>query len=226
VKEALENGVLAGYPLVDVKVELVDGSFHDVDSSEMAFKIAGSMALKEAVRQADPALLEPIMDVEVVTPADYMGDVIGDLSSRRGKIGGMTQRADAQGNTQVWGLLGVQKEAAFASERVIVVAEELVDERVVRSDPNRTLIPAAVVSAVVVEPWGAHPSYAQGYYDRDNDFYVGWEAISKDRTRLAHYLDEFVYGVQDRAEYMQKQPRLAERLKAGEQFSAGVNYGF
>jgi elongation factor G len=96
VKEALENGVLAGYPLVDVKVELVDGSFHDVDSSEMAFKIAGSMALKEAVRQADPALLEPIMDVEVVTPADYMGDVMGDLSSRRGKIGGMTQRADAQ----------------------------------------------------------------------------------------------------------------------------------
>jgi len=136
------------------------------------------------------------------------------------------QRADAQGNTQVWGLIGVQKEAAFASERVIVVAEELVDERVIRSDPNRTLIPAAVVSAVVVEPWGAHPSYAQGYYDRDNDFYVGWEAISKERTQIAHYLDEFVYGVHDRAEYMQKQPRLAERLKAGEQFSTGVNYGF
>ena len=96
VKEALENGVLAGYPMVDVKVELVDGSFHDVDSSEMAFKIAGSMAVKEAARQARPVLLEPVMDVEVVTPADYMGDVIGDLSSRRGKIGGMTQRADAQ----------------------------------------------------------------------------------------------------------------------------------
>lgn len=136
------------------------------------------------------------------------------------------QRADAQGNTQAWGLIGVQKEAAFASERVIVVAEELVDERVIRSDPNRTLIPAAVVSAVVVEPWGAHPSYAQGYYDRDNDFYVGWEAISKERTQLAHYLDEFVYGVHDRAEYMQKQPRLAERLRAGEQLSTGVNYGF
>jgi glutaconate CoA-transferase subunit A len=136
------------------------------------------------------------------------------------------QRADAQGNTQVWGLLGVQKEAAFASERVIVVVEELVDERVIRSDPNRTLIPAAVVSAVVVEPWGAHPSYAQGYYDRDNDFYVGWEAISKERTQIAHYLDEFVYGVQTRAEYMQKQPRLAERLRAGEQSSTGVNYGF
>ncbi len=95
VKEALENGVLAGYPMVDVKVELVDGSYHDVDSSEMAFKIAGSMAVKEAARQARPVLLEPIMDVEVVTPSDYMGEVIGDLSSRRGKIGGMTQRADA-----------------------------------------------------------------------------------------------------------------------------------
>ncbi|HUL04116.1 MAG TPA: elongation factor G [Gemmatimonadales bacterium] len=95
VKEALENGVLAGYPMVDVKVELVDGSYHDVDSSEMAFKIAGSMAVKDAARQAHPVLLEPIMDVEVVTPSDYMGEVIGDLSSRRGKIGGMTQRADA-----------------------------------------------------------------------------------------------------------------------------------
>src|SRR6266699_1152055 len=87
VKEALENGVLAGYPMVDVIVELVDGSYHDVDSSEMA--------VKEAARQAHPVLLEPIMDVEVVTPADYMGDVIGDLSARRGKIGGMTQRAGA-----------------------------------------------------------------------------------------------------------------------------------
>jgi elongation factor G len=96
VKEALENGVLAGYPMVDVKVELVDGSYHDVDSSEMAFKIAGSMAVKEAARRAHPVLLEPIMDVEVVTPGDYMGEVMGDLSARRGKIGGMTQRADAQ----------------------------------------------------------------------------------------------------------------------------------
>ncbi len=96
IKEAMESGILAGYPMVDVRVELVDGSYHDVDSSEMAFKIAGSMAFKEAVRRARPILLEPIMDVEVVTPGDYMGDVIGDLSSRRGKIGGMTQRGDAQ----------------------------------------------------------------------------------------------------------------------------------
>jgi elongation factor G len=95
IKEALENGVLAGYPIVDVKVELVDGSYHEVDSSEMAFKVAGSMAFKEAARRAKPVLLEPVMDVEIVTPADYMGDVIGDLNSRRGKVGGMTQRADA-----------------------------------------------------------------------------------------------------------------------------------
>ena len=96
IKEALENGVLAGYPVVDVKVELVDGSSHDVDSSEMAFKIAGSMAFKEAVRRANPVILEPVMDVEVVTPADYMGDVIGDLNARRGKVGGMMQRGGAQ----------------------------------------------------------------------------------------------------------------------------------
>ncbi|MCA1570102.1 MAG: elongation factor G [Chloroflexi bacterium] len=96
VREAMENGVLAGFPMVDVKVALVDGSYHEVDSSEMAFKIAGSMALKDGVRHADPILLEPIMTVEVVTPEEYMGDVMGDLSSRRGKIGGMYRRGPAQ----------------------------------------------------------------------------------------------------------------------------------
>ena len=96
IREALENGVLAGYPMVDVTVELVYGSYHDVDSSEMAFKIAGSMAVKEAAKRAHPVLLEPIMTVEVVCPNDYMGDVLGDLSARRGKIGGMMQRGEAQ----------------------------------------------------------------------------------------------------------------------------------
>ncbi len=95
MKEALENGVKAGYPMVDVKVELVDGSFHDVDSSEMAFKIAGSMAIQEAARKADPVLLEPVMAVEVVTPEDFLGDVIGDLSRRRGKVQGQEQRGNA-----------------------------------------------------------------------------------------------------------------------------------
>ena len=96
IKEALENGVLAGYPMVDVKVELVYGSYHDVDSSEMAFKIAGSMAIKEAARAANPIILEPMMKVEVVSPDQFFGDVLGDLSARRGKIGAMTQRGEAQ----------------------------------------------------------------------------------------------------------------------------------
>jgi glutaconate CoA-transferase, subunit A len=135
------------------------------------------------------------------------------------------QRADAQGNTQIWGLLGVQKEAAFASGRVIVVVEELVDEQVIRADPNRTLIPGLVVDAVVVEPWGAHPSYAQGYYDRDNEFYVQWEAISRDPVALGRYLDELVHGVRDRAEYVARCGGL-ERLRADARVCAGVNYGF
>ena len=96
IREALENGVLAGYPMVDVKVELVYGSYHDVDSSEMAFKIAGSMAIKEAARGAQPIILEPMMKVEVVSPDQFFGDVLGDISARRGKIGGMTQRGEAQ----------------------------------------------------------------------------------------------------------------------------------
>ncbi len=95
IKEALENGVKAGYPMVDVKVELIDGSYHDVDSSEMAFKIAGSMALQEAARKASPTLLEPVMAVEVTTPEEFLGDVIGDLSRRRGKVQGQEQRGNA-----------------------------------------------------------------------------------------------------------------------------------
>jgi len=135
------------------------------------------------------------------------------------------QRADQSGNTQIWGLLGVQKEAAFASRRVIVVVEELVDETVIRADPNRTIIPSLAVDAVVVEPWGAHPSYAQGYYDRDNQFYVGWEKISRDPAALSRYLDQFVLGVKDRAEYLERCGNLA-RLRAAERVCAGVNYGF
>ena len=114
------------------------------------------------------------------------------------------QRADAEGNTQVWGLLGVQKEVAFAARRVIVVAEEIVSTAIIRSDPNRTLIPGLIVDAVVHEPFGAHPSYVYGYYDRDNRFYEEWEPISRDAQRLQRYLDEMVYGVPDRAAYVEK----------------------
>ncbi len=95
-QEAMEFGVLAGYPLVDIKVTLLDGGYHEVDSSELAFKIAGSMAFKEAARKADPVLLEPMMSVEVTTPEDYMGEVIGDLNSRRGQIQAMEERSGAR----------------------------------------------------------------------------------------------------------------------------------
>jgi glutaconate CoA-transferase subunit A len=122
------------------------------------------------------------------------------------------QRADAAGDTQVWGLLGCQKEAAFAAARVIVVVEELVTDEVIRADPNRTILPGLVVDAVVVEPFGAHPSYAQGYYDRDNAFYLEWNRISRDEDSLRAWLDEWVYGVAGRTEYVDKLGR--DRLLA------------
>jgi elongation factor G len=96
IKEAMANGVLAGYPVVDVKAELYFGSYHEVDSNEMAFKIAGSMALQEGVKKANPAIMEPVMKIEVVTPEDFMGDVIGDLNSRRGKVESMEDRMGAK----------------------------------------------------------------------------------------------------------------------------------
>jgi glutaconate CoA-transferase subunit A len=136
------------------------------------------------------------------------------------------QRADENGNAQIWGLLGVQKEAAFASKHVIVVAEEVVSESVIRSDPNRTLIPGLIVDAVVHEPFGCHPSYAQGFYDRDNDFYVSWRDISQNESRFNSYLDEWVFGVSDRAEYVARLGDGLSRLKAKPAFCEGVNYGY
>lgn len=136
------------------------------------------------------------------------------------------QRADPEGNAQIWGLLGVQKEAAFAAERVLVVCEELVEPEVIRGDPNRTAIPGLIVDAVVVAPRGCHPSYAQGYYDRDNRFYRDWDRISRDPERLERWLDEWVRGVSSHDEYAEKLggERWAE-LAAGEAWSGRVNYG-
>lgn len=136
------------------------------------------------------------------------------------------QRADRAGNTQLWGLLGVQKEAAFAAKHVIVVVEEIVDEAVIRADPNRTIIPGLVVDAVVHEPYGAHPSYAQGYYDRDNEFYLRWDEISRDEAATRSWLDQWVYCVRNRAEYVEKMgPETWERLAPGEAMAEPVNYG-
>jgi glutaconate CoA-transferase subunit A len=136
------------------------------------------------------------------------------------------QRADTAGNTQIWGLLGVQREAAFAADRVIVVVEELVEEAIVRADPNRTAIPGLIVDAVVVEPFGAHPSYVQGYYDRDNAFYLAWEAISRDAAALDAWLAEWVYGLPDRAAYVGKlgDERISA-LRPGPAPSGSVDYG-
>jgi glutaconate CoA-transferase subunit A len=136
------------------------------------------------------------------------------------------QRADANGNTQIWGLLGVQKETCFAAQRVLVTVEELVDEEVIRSDPNRTILPGLIVTAVVVEPFGAHPSYVQGYYDRDSDFYVQWDTISRDNASIQAWLDEWVYAVRDRSEYVAKfgQSYWA-KLKPQDKWTTPVNYG-
>jgi glutaconate CoA-transferase subunit A len=136
------------------------------------------------------------------------------------------QRADQNGNAQIWGLMGVQKEAAFASRNTIVVAEEIVDESVIRSDPNRTLIPGLIVDAVVREPFGCHPSYTQGYYDRDNDFYIRWREISKDVVQFNSYLDEWIYDVRDRAEYVVRMGSSLADLKAHDHFCEPVNYGY
>ncbi len=136
------------------------------------------------------------------------------------------QRASADGDTQVWGLLGCQKEAAFAAERVIVVVEELVDEAVIRADPNRTIIPGLIVDAVVVEPWGAHPSYVQGSYDRDNRFYLDWDPISRDPVATETWLREWVHDLDGRASYVAKlgEERLAA-LRPGSAPSGSVDYG-
>ena len=136
------------------------------------------------------------------------------------------QRADQHGNTHLWGLLGVQKEVAFAAKKVIVVVEELVEEAVIRSDPNRTLIPGLIVDAVVHLPYGAHPSYVQGYYDRDNAFYLEWDVISRDQQRTQDWLNEWVYGVADHAEYMRKLGKeTMERIRPGTALASPIDYG-
>jgi len=136
------------------------------------------------------------------------------------------QRADSDGNAHIWGIIGEQKEAAFAARHVILTAEEIVEEEVIRSDPNRTLIPGFIVDAVCHVPYCAHPSYTQGYYDRDNSFYLEWDKISQTREGVQAYLDEWVFGVKDRDEYWQKLgPETHERLKVASRPSATVDYG-
>jgi glutaconate CoA-transferase subunit A len=136
------------------------------------------------------------------------------------------QRADAEGNAHLWGIIGEQKEAAFAAKKVILTAEEIVEPEVIRSDPNRTMIPSIIVSAVCHVPFACHPSYAQGYYDRDNEFYLQWDKISESPDTVKQYLDEWVYGVKDREAYWQKLgAKTHKRLKIARRMSAPINYG-
>lgn len=136
------------------------------------------------------------------------------------------QRADKHGNAHLWGIIGEQKEAAFAAKKVILTAEEIVDESVIRSDPNRTMISSIVVSAVCHVPFACHPSYAQGYYDRDNPFYLAWDKISESRESVQAYLDKWVYGVKNRDEYWQKLgAKTHKRLKVKARYSQKINYG-
>jgi glutaconate CoA-transferase subunit A len=137
------------------------------------------------------------------------------------------QRASAAGDTQIWGLLGCQKEAAFAADRVIVVVEELVADEVIRADPNRTIIPGLIVDAVVVEPWGAHPSYVQGAYDRDNRFYLDWDPITRSEDAVQAWLREWVHDLDGRAAYMDKlgTQRQAALRPSAPAPSGAVDYG-
>ncbi|GAB1472463.1 CoA transferase subunit A [Chloroflexota bacterium] len=136
------------------------------------------------------------------------------------------QRADKHGNAHLWGIIGEQKEAAFAAKKVILTAEEIVDESVIRSDPNRTMIPGIVVSAVCHTPFASHPSYSQGYYDRDNEFYLAWDKISESKELTQKYLDEWVYGVKDRNAYWKKLgEKTHKRLKVKALYSEKINYG-
>lgn len=136
------------------------------------------------------------------------------------------QRANENGDTQIWGIIGEQKEAAFAAKRVIVTVEEVVADEIIRADPNRTIIPGLIVSAVCHVPHCAHPSYAQGYYDRDNPFYLEWDKVSSSAENVNAWLQEWVYGVTDREAYWAKLGfELQDRLKVKPKWSGEVNYG-
>jgi glutaconate CoA-transferase subunit A len=136
------------------------------------------------------------------------------------------QRADENGNAHLWGIIGEQKEAAFAAKKVILTTEEIVDESIIRSDPNRTMIPGIVVSAVCHVPFACHPSYAQGYYDRDNEFYLAWDRISESTDSVKSWLDEWVYSVKDREEYWAKLGgETHKRLEVKARYSMKINYG-
>jgi glutaconate CoA-transferase subunit A len=173
---------------------------------------------------SDLAAANPLIR-RVVSP--YDGEVIAVVPPLNPDVTIIhAQRADGDGNVQAWGIAGVQREAAMAAGRVIAVVEELVESSVIRDDPDRTMLPGTVVDAVCVEPLGAHPSYAQGYYDRDNGFYRDWDAISREPARLEAWLDDWVRGLDGRAAYVARLgPEAVDRLRPDRRPSGTVDYG-
>jgi glutaconate CoA-transferase, subunit A len=157
----------------------------------------------------------------------YTGDEISTVPPLKPDVAVVhVQRCDENGNSHIWGIIGEQKDAAFAAKKVIITAEEIVSESVIRSDPNRTLIPDFVAHAVVLEPWCAHPSYTQGYYDRDNEFYMQWDDITKEHESTMKYMDEWVYGVENRGQYMKKlSSEKVIKLLPKACYSQPVSYG-
>lgn len=157
----------------------------------------------------------------------YTGDVVTVVPALNPDVGVIhAQRADSEGNVQLWGIVGEQQEVAFASKKLIVTVEEIVDTSIIRSDPSRTVIPGFLVDAVVELGWGAHPSYAQGYYDRDNPFYIEWSSITANNDEVMKWLDEWVFGVKDRKEYVVKLgAEKILKLKPNNAYSYSVNYG-
>jgi len=157
----------------------------------------------------------------------YSGEVLNAVPALNPDVAIIhAQRASANGDAHIWGIIGEQREAAFAAKRVILTAEEIVNERVIRSDPNRTLIPGLVVTAVCHVPYCSHPSYTQGYYDRDNPFYLEWDKLKQSAEAARAWLAEWVFGVNDRAEYWAKLGADTHaRLQVTPRWSEPVNYG-
>jgi glutaconate CoA-transferase subunit A len=218
---AFRRAVEKGYPN---KIEIEEYTHFALISSLLAGAMNVPFFPIKSIRGSD--LLKYNQKIKVIE-CPYTGEEVCVVPPLNPDVAILhAQRADRDGNVQVWGIIGDHKEAAFAAKRVIVSVEEIVDEYVVRSDPNRTLIPYLVVDALVEEPWAAHPSYAQGYYDRDNDFYIEWDKISSDVNLLEKYLEEWIYGIENRAEYVKKLgAEKLIKLKPKNFYSIAINYG-
>ena len=170
----------------------------------------------------------PKVNTRIRTVSDpYKGEILHTVPALNPDVTVLhVQRCDSQGNSHIWGFIGEMKEAALASKRLIITAEEIVDTEIIRSDPNRVLVPGFKVDAVVHIPWGAHPNYAQGYYDRDNAFYKDWSRFATDGERVKAWVEEYVLATNDQEAYLNRIGReRLEGLKVPEKLAAPVNYG-